>query len=484
MSAFDSSAIHQLTVNLAQNLLQVWANRRHAVPPAYATAEQLAALLEPGITAYVGRLMVLAPEQVAAMPEVMARFFANLATAEAFDHMLFNTADTTHQLVELLQDAGLEINWPVDEYLGEALAMFVSAVSLTNRIEIEGEEADEDTPLTSLPPLFHFSPDITEQMKELVLAIHNQGLDRIELGQVIGADGDTVLFSWPPLAMAEPPPVLPEAIGPEETLGEVSSGSGSDPSGRETQPDREPATANGGSKPSIQPPAPSQSSKPEIVDLRLDAALPERVTVGRAFDLAVAIKQLASPPLAPDDLARRESTPFSAVWTGDAPFIQLRVQVSAPDCTIHNGDTRPVRLIAGQDGPPVYFQLTPNRAGPLSVIITVYQEMDWVGSTRLRTEAGEGDLRGAMTLTVNSRPLDSPELNPQTLWKALVEGFNESELQDLCFELNVDYEELPGDTKSAKARELVKYATRHDTLNALIERVMASRPHLLRPFDD
>ena len=479
MTAFDTSAIHQMTIDLAQNLLRVWAGRQHSVPPGFATAEPLATLLEPGVIAFLSRVMVLAPSQTDDLPGVMACFFANPTAADAFDRLLFPTADVTEELGELLYDCGLHITWVVREFLGEALAMFVSAVSLNNRIQTEGEAAGEASPLTSLPPASTFSIDITEQMNELVLAVHNQGLDRIEIGQLIGADGDTVLFSWPPLPLAGAPPDILESTGPEEVLDET--GSGSEPPDQQMEPEPEPDTANGGSGPSPHPPSPQPTARPEVIDLRLDAALPERVTVGRAFDLAVAIKQTGSPPLAPDDLTRRESAAFSAVWANDAPFIQLRVQISAPDCDIHNGDSRPVRLFAGQDGPPVYFQMTPRRAGPLSVIITVYQEMDWVGSTRLRTEAGADEVRGAMGLTVNSRPLDSPEVSQQTLRKALVDGYNESELQDLCFELTIDYEELPGDTKSAKARELVNYAKRRDLLAALIERVMADRPHLLVP---
>jgi hypothetical protein len=43
----------------------------------------------------------------------------------------------------------------------------------------------------------------------------------------------------------------------------------------------------------------------------------------------------------------------------------------------------------------------------------------------------------------------------------LVMHFNESELRDLCFDLGVDYESLPGHAKSDKARELLGYARRH-----------------------
>ena len=82
---------------------------------------------------------------------------------------------------------------------------------------------------------------------------------------------------------------------------------------------------------SSQPPSPTVQ---DVVALRLDAALPERVTLGRAFDLAVAVKRPESPALAADDLARRESAGFAAVWPDNAAFIQLQIQVSAPDTRI------------------------------------------------------------------------------------------------------------------------------------------------------
>ena len=143
------------------------------------------------------------------------------------------------------------------------------------------------------------------------------------------------------------------------------------------------------------------------------------------------------------------------------------------------GDSRDVRLPAGADGPPVYFQLTPRRAGPLSVIITVYQAEDWAGSTRLRTEAGDEQPRGALAMTVASAPLAAADVNLVTLRRALDDGYNDSELRDVCFELGIDYEELPGDNQSAKARELVLYAQRRNLLAQLVAHVMRERPHLL-----
>jgi outer membrane protein assembly factor BamB len=49
----------------------------------------------------------------------------------------------------------------------------------------------------------------------------------------------------------------------------------------------------------------------------------------------------------------------------------------------------------------------------------------------------------------------------------LAAHFNESELRDLCFELDVDYEDLPGEGKTAKARELVAYHERRGLIPKL-----------------
>ena len=53
------------------------------------------------------------------------------------------------------------------------------------------------------------------------------------------------------------------------------------------------------------------------------------------------------------------------------------------------------------------------------------------------------------------------------LAKFIRDKFNDSELRDLCFELHIDYESLPGEGKAAKARELVSFCERRDRLPEL-----------------
>ena len=55
------------------------------------------------------------------------------------------------------------------------------------------------------------------------------------------------------------------------------------------------------------------------------------------------------------------------------------------------------------------------------------------------------------------------------LRQILVKYFSESELRDLCFDLRVDYESLPGEGKGDKARELVTYSERHGRIFELSE---------------
>jgi hypothetical protein len=63
-----------------------------------------------------------------------------------------------------------------------------------------------------------------------------------------------------------------------------------------------------------------------------------------------------------------------------------------------------------------------------------------------------------------------------SLRKNLTDFFSESELQTLCFDLNMDYENLPGATKEEKARELVIQCERNGQVNQLIKQCKKLRP--------
>lgn len=58
----------------------------------------------------------------------------------------------------------------------------------------------------------------------------------------------------------------------------------------------------------------------------------------------------------------------------------------------------------------------------------------------------------------------------------LIKHFGESELEDLCFELNVDYESLGGEGKAAKARELIEYMENRGRFDELVQKTRELRP--------
>jgi len=67
--------------------------------------------------------------------------------------------------------------------------------------------------------------------------------------------------------------------------------------------------------------------------------------------------------------------------------------------------------------------------------------------------------------------------DPATLRQTLTEKFDREEIQDLCFDLNIDFDALRGEGK--KARELVAYCRRHGRLEKLAARIAKLRPGAL-----
>ena len=65
-----------------------------------------------------------------------------------------------------------------------------------------------------------------------------------------------------------------------------------------------------------------------------------------------------------------------------------------------------------------------------------------------------------------------------TLRQKLDEYFNEEELQTLCFDLGVEYGNLPAQSKAAKARELVALMQRQGRMDELVAAVARQRPNV------
>ncbi|MCS7039569.1 MAG: hypothetical protein RMN24_09565, partial [Anaerolineae bacterium] len=141
--------------------------------------------------------------------------------------------------------------------------------------------------------------------------------------------------------------------------------------------------------------------------LRMDAAVPGEVVVGEPFVLAVAVRRPESPPLREEDLNLLKSGEAHVVFAETGP-IKLRLQVSAPECTFDGPSEIAFRLFPDADSPVFYFHLIPRSDGPISIVIRLFQEDEWLGGVRLQTRAGAA-LAGAVTMTVASRPLSQPQ---------------------------------------------------------------------------
>ncbi|MCP4426763.1 MAG: hypothetical protein GY803_19905 [Chloroflexi bacterium] len=70
---------------------------------------------------------------------------------------------------------------------------------------------------------------------------------------------------------------------------------------------------------------------------------------------------------------------------------------------------------------------------------------------------------------------EDKEVDPTKLRVALISHFNVDELRTLCFDLEIDYEDLPPGGKSSKARSLVEYSQRHHRFNVLAIAIREAR---------
>ncbi len=160
----------------------------------------------------------------------------------------------------------------------------------------------------------------------------------------------------------------------------------------------------------------------EVVELRLDVALPGRVRLGRPFDLVVAVRQPASPVLDEEGLDKVRSGDLQVPWAEVDPYNRLRVQVVAPECDVHGADSHTFRLYRGHDSPKVFFQLTPRELGQIGVSVTVYMEEDWLGGARVQTKVRRMVV-GRVHTSTTSQPIGEQYLSEEER-----RGFLEEEL--------------------------------------------------------
>jgi hypothetical protein len=216
------------------------------------------------------------------------------------------------------------------------------------------------------------------------------------------------------------------------------------------------------------PPPPPPTTQLQREDIRLDVVTPETAVVNEPFDMAVAIRQPASPTLSVDDLPKLTSAMGEVYRTGDQDLIKYRVEVEVDDC-----DVKPAHydflLAKGRDSIIQYFQLTPKRAGNLSVVVNAYQADSEVlaATTRVRLKAG---------VAVASDASGAVQVDTVKLYDALTGLFDLNDVQDLAIRLGINWDELAGDNLSARCRSLLTYCGNRGKLDQLRQLVKAQRP--------
>ncbi len=156
------------------------------------------------------------------------------------------------------------------------------------------------------------------------------------------------------------------------------------------------------------PPPDDAATRPaiQLTELRLDVAVPERAQVSRAFQIAVTVRQPTSPLLAEPGLPVVKSGEAQVVWQNE-PFIRLRIEVSAPDCTFDGPNVKIFRLFPNVDSPIFYFNLTPKVVGTINIVVNLYQEDDALGSAGTNTLVGDqpvGDVAMKLESAAATKP--------------------------------------------------------------------------------
>lgn len=178
-----------------------------------------------------------------------------------------------------------------------------------------------------------------------------------------------------------------------------------------------------------------------LENLRLDAAVPDKVYIERSFELAVSIRQINSPRLSEQGLPRMSSGAVQVAWFPDdkssGEFIRLRIEISSPECEIEGNSYQSFRLYYSQDSPIFYFHLIPKKLGEIGIIIKVYQEDDWLGSARVHTKAFDKVIGGAK-LRIISRKIPD-DMRKDEIWttaalRARLQRLDAVDIESLCLD--------------------------------------------------
>lgn len=226
----------------------------------------------------------------------------------------------------------------------------------------------------------------------------------------------------------------------------------------------------------------TEPTKQPIQSLRLDAAVPEEVVVHRPFKLVVAVRQEKSQQLDVPGLGNVRSEEIVVDIPKGQTRVLLTVHIEPIGCRIVGYSSRSFFVYAGRDSKDLHFTLIPYQVGEISITVRVMQEsfID-LGDAPLTVIVREHKI-GEVDISTTSRQLKPTYADPTPALMAELNNFinprfDEDEVRGIIFDMGIDYENLGGDSKSAKIRELILFCQRHNRLDELRERIIQARPH-------
>ncbi|MCB8985834.1 MAG: ATP-binding protein, partial [Ardenticatenaceae bacterium] len=151
--------------------------------------------------------------------------------------------------------------------------------------------------------------------------------------------------------------------------------------------------------------------------------------------------------------------------------------LSTPRPTIYHNLPRPDygEFIGREEELNQIFSLL--RPSPLSNYhLIVVDGVGGIGKSTLALEVAYRCLQTSLQALEGQKETEQDHL--AQMRQILIERFNEEELCDLCFDMALDYEMLPGKGKGSKTRELITYLQRRNRLVELIETVQRLRPDI------
>ncbi|KAA3664120.1 MAG: response regulator [Chloroflexi bacterium] len=141
----------------------------------------------------------------------------------------------------------------------------------------------------------------------------------------------------------------------------------------------------------------------------------------------------------------------------------IKIEYPEVACLMISGETiSPSKLLDLRDYYGLDYYLPKDGIEPLEVAKAISRAFD-----RVKVVQNESM---ACTRTTNS-------ISARRLREIIDKCYNEEELRDLCFNIDVEYEMLGGTGISGKSRELISYAKRHGRYYELVNVCHSLRPH-------